>query len=431
MDELRIHLKKYSDLKPSEQYPEKKKTSIPVRKHRSSETEEIIRNEINLEKHAEFIFIPSHSPKVKLPRKKMWTMPMDNGDPMAAYLLIESGYKNRTPSTKTRKILLALAKFWYERADADGNVTFSSRELAETIGIKWAGKRVAKELYEELRILRSSMLTWKLSFESRAGVRENMLDHITILDKFTYYSREERIESWEQFQSLNVVKFSEPIQKNLEAKKTKPTNFTTILSIQGEIALVLYARLDIILADKSAYERRSKELFDDMHLGDVREYKYPSGRKRTLDRAIQELNGKAISTGRLRLSVQKTVDQKDWKLVARKLSLPSGFSKNMGATGKPSHANSPDVASFLAQEIGDVVGRYEEKRRLYERFATSYPSHLTYRALSEFKAESAEVRHSTKFFTAIMHRLAHEANRDWIKPCGPDCRFRKRGQEDS
>jgi hypothetical protein len=39
----------------------------------------IVRPELNIEKHADFIFAPAHSKKLNRSRKKMWTIELDQG----------------------------------------------------------------------------------------------------------------------------------------------------------------------------------------------------------------------------------------------------------------------------------------------------------------------------------------------------------------
>jgi hypothetical protein len=381
----------------------------------------IVRPEINIEKHADFIFAPSHSKTLGRPRKKMWTIELKNGEKAAAYLLIQPIYGGKTFTTKTRKVYLALTQLWEQRRRDDDTILFSAREIANMLGIKWAGKRVAKEIYREIEALRSCLFTWQYSFIDPHGEKINLLDHINILDKFSYVTRELRKQNAQKFQALHLIRFSEPIRANLKSNKTKPTYFDIVLSIKGEIASVLYARLDIILSSNEFYERTSKGLFDDLHLESEKGYQYASQRKQKLEKAIKELAGKEISTGMLSLKLEKTVDGTDWKLVARRVvPLPSP---------KKSHSLSPanptEMIPLLVEDIGAVIGNVQQKRRLYEMFAVHYPASLIHRALSEYKADVKDPKNGGRVFTSILHRLVHESGKDWIRPCGDDCKHQK------
>ena len=388
----------------------------------------IIRPELNVEKHADFIFAPSHSKNLRQPRKKMWVTTLPNGTRASSYLLLEPIYGGKTPSTKTRKVYLTLVKLWEERRRQDDTVVFSAREIANTIGIKWAGKRIAKEIYHEIQTLRVCAFTWKYSFFDSHGNKVELLDHINILDKFAYVAMEDRTKPSEKFQALNAVRFSEAILTNLKANRTKPTYFETILSIKGEIASVIYTRLDIILADKPQYERTSKGLFEDLHLEGEKMYRYPSGRKQVLEKVLKELNGKSISTGVLNLSLAKTVDGTDWKLVARKIALLPGQqdTKPRKVKKRVSASNSLEMIPFLGQEIGNAIGEYDTKRRLYESFAFHYPADFIYQALSEYKADVRTPKHPVRVFVAILHRIVHSRGKEWIHECPKNCKYQSK-----
>lgn len=398
------------------------------KKHKAlEEIRSIVRPELNIEKHADFIFAPSHSKNLRQPRKKMWVTELENGNKASSYLLIEPIFSGKTPSTKTRKVYLTLVKLWEERRRTDDTVVFSVREIAETLSLKWAGKRTAREIYQEIHTLRVCAFTWKYSFFDAKGNKIELLDHINIIDKFTYVSMEDRTKQSEKFQALNAIRFGDSILTNLKTNKTKPTYFETALSIKGEIAAVLYARLDIILADKIQYERTTKGLFQDLHLEGEKLYRYPSGRKHALEKAMKELNGKPISTGILSLSAEKTVDGADWKLVARKSALLQSQRTHRLPTGtKRASPNPPEMISFLGQEIGNTIGEYETKRRLYEAFGRFYPANVIYQALSEYKADVLAPKHPVRVFVAIMHRLAHQTGKDWIHPCPKGCKYRSK-----
>lgn len=386
------------------------------------EVRNIIRPEVNIEKHADFIFAPAHSKMLDRPRKKMWTIEGGGGERIASFLLIEPIYGGRTPTTKTRKVYLALTKMWEERRRADDVVVFSSREIANMLGIKWAGKKTAKDLYREIQLLKICPFTWQYSFIDPDGAKADLLDHVSILDKFAYISRESRKgKKGQQFQALHLVRFSEPILANLKSNKTKPTLFDTILNIKGEIASVLYARLDIVLANNEFYERTTKGLFEDLRLEGEKEYQYPSGRKRKLEKAIKELNGQNISTGVLRLKIERTVDGSDWKLAARRISflLPERKKSQV----RP--ANPSELIPLIVADISAVTGEAHTRRRLYEMFAVHYPASLIHRALSEYKADVKDPKNGGRVFTAILHRLVHESGKDWIRPCGDNCKHRK------
>ena len=386
---------------------------------------EIIRPELNIEKHADFIFAPSHSKRIRAPRKKMWATELEDGQKVASYLLIEPKYGGKTPTTRTRKVYLVLVKLWEKRNKEKDILVFSAKEIADELGIKWGGKKTATEIYEELETLRATMFTWKFSFFNADGQKVDLLDHINILDRFTYVSLEDRKKSNDRFQSMHAVKFSDPILTNLQANRTKPTNIDVILNLKGELASVIYARLDIILAGRDRYERTSKGIFEDLQLAEELEYRYPAGRKRKLVCVVSELDGKPISTGILRLLLARTNDETDWKLVATKeQGLIESQCRPARLTKKQEPANSADMITLLAEDITKALGGIRGKQRLFETWALHYPADLLYQAIAEFKADVRTPSSPIQVFTAIVHRLAHRWGLDWIKPCPEPCKYR-------
>jgi len=394
----------------------KPRVTVVIKKEKEDEKKktlvEIIRPELNIEKHADFIFIPAHSKKVKQSRRREGRVTLPDGSNEKSYLDIHPGINGKTPTTTTRKIYLALQRLYEEKKregklHPDGSWVVSSCEIVRLAMLTLSGKNI-QLVHNEIRTLRSCMFEWANVFIGPDGEKYELLSTANILDKYEHVSKKKRKTPEEQFRAAHLIRFGEHIRNNLDANKTKPVNYTTVLGIHGELALVLYTRLDIILADKEHYSRTSKGIFEDLNLADEGEYKYPSGRKRKLEKAIKELNGKLISTGILRLKLQKTVGGTDWKLEAHKTSFLPVQRKSRSIAP----VNAPEIITLLGRDIGDAVGSYKEKRRLYEMFAVFYPADLVHQAISEYKAEGQHAKYPVRFFTAIMHRISHQRGRD-------------------
>jgi len=91
-----------------------------------------------------------------------------------------------------------------------------------------------------------------------------------------------------------------------------------VLSFKSEIAQMLYPRLDLLLSDKKHYERRTKELFEDLGL-EGETYRHRSARKRVIERALEELRGVPLTTGTIvSATVEPTRDDCDFKIVIHK-----------------------------------------------------------------------------------------------------------------
>lgn len=383
---------------------------------------ETIRPELNIEKHADFIFIPSHSKNVGKPRSRTWLETLPDGTKVKATISIET-MGGKTPTTKTRKVYLALQKLTEDNGwNEDERTHFSLYDVSQIVGLKWAGTKTVKEIRGELLKLRGNLITWNYSFTDEDGHKIAALDTFNILDHLKIIEKRERTTN-QLFLSLSSFRFHEEIRKNLKANHRKPTNLVA-LEIQGEIASVLYARLDVILADKPQYERATTGLFQDLQL-EGSDYHKPSVRKRKLEKATAELEGKPISTGILSFSFEKTADGKDWKLIARKLPF---FATKPRAVipQRVAPANPSEAIPYLAQDIGHTIGQHETNHPLYLLLCNTYSQDVLYQALSEWKADGGrEARNPRGYFMAILHRIAHERGKLWLnKNCPADCKYR-------
>ncbi len=391
-----------------------------------------VRPELNFAKHADFIFAPAHAKNLHKPRNRPWTETLPDGRKVKASILSEP-FRGKVVTTQTYKVLLALQKILEQKGwDEEEKTLFSTRELANVLGVKWAGKKTIKMLYEELDRARFAPLTWQYAFAREDGSLYTLLDRITLLDKLTTLKRELR-QKEELFQDLHFFRFSEPIRNNLKDNHTKPINADIALSLKGELSTILYAHFDVILSAKEPYkwqERTTEHLFfDDLKLeGDV-EYRYPSGRKRFLQKAVNELNGKPISTGILDLKLAKTADGKDWKLVYRKLPLVVDQLPKPVKIRRVPDANPPEAIPFLINDIETAIGKYPSKHPLFTKLLKTYSADLVYQAISEYRADTRDlppekhVREPIAYFQGILHKIVHFNRKDWIKPCETTCKY--------
>lgn len=377
-----------------------------------------VRPEINFAKYADRIFLPPQSKKRIGIRTEQWhpTLFDQEEDSHPSKLLIEPVEGQKTASTITYRTFLGLVRIWELRdKPADGKIVFSGRELASILKLKWGGY-ISQQFQREIKNLTGVRYTWEWAF---ADDRKNVLqlvEDMHILSGSAYLRKDIRLKE-QKFEVLHRVQFHDLILKNLLAGRTKPVELETFLSISNGAAASLYMRLDLILADKTHYERRSAKLFEkDLALTSER-YKKRYLRKAKLKELITQLDGKNISTGLLQLSLAETADQTDWKLVARKVPhrqkvIPAESTKPMS------------LINDLVSEIYNTVGQ-GDRMRLWESLARTYPENLIRQAVSEFRVDAPEnLTHAGKFFTAIVHRLAHQRGLPWIKECGDNCKHR-------
>jgi hypothetical protein len=273
---------------------------------------ERIRPELNLEKWP--IWQPSKSKNSPTRRTITREIKLDNGHRVSAQ--VEVGFTDRGAlTTEDQKTYYALVKHWEENGRSEEQTYFSIRHLAKRLNRGW-GTNVIDSLTQSLLRLRGVLFTWTNSYyDASTDDTAEVLDTFNIVSELKIIKRKR---DGVVNKEIGYFRFNDFILRNLLANHTKPVLLETVLSFKSEIAQILYTYLDLILNDKFLFERRTKELFEDLGL-EGKAYRNLSDRKRTLERAIKELNGAALTSGRIAsATLEKTADNQDYKIVIRK-----------------------------------------------------------------------------------------------------------------
>src|SRR5262249_36599095 len=155
-------------------------------------------------------------------------------------------------------------KIWEDNGRTTDQVHFSLRLLARTLKKKW-GTSIIDSLSQSLFRLRFTPFIWRNSYYD-----STTKETIKILKTFTILSELETVEK-DKDGSVNreaaFFQFYDLITKNLLNKYTKPYFFDVVIAFKSEIAQMLYRHLDLMLADKNHYERKTEDLFfEDLRL---------------------------------------------------------------------------------------------------------------------------------------------------------------------
>ncbi|MBI4751373.1 MAG: hypothetical protein HY774_23080 [Acidobacteria bacterium] len=276
---------------------------------------DVIRPELNLEKWPALwqpIQSKNKQNKVVIERE---VMQLNNKFLARVVATANSEYGPLT--TEDQKLYYALQKIW-EDSGRQRRIVFSRRRIATILGKQW-GSKVSKAINDSLFRLRGTLFVWTDSFYDSTNQKT-----IKTLGTFNILSdlkiAEESVDGHRTTEEC-YCEFHELIYKNLLNGYTKPLLFTTVVSFEDGIAQMLYSHLDLMLANNDHYERRTRELFDDLQL-QGNEYKFVSRRKRTLERILPTLQDKPTSRGGvLRLVLDKTRGGKDFKLIVERAYL--------------------------------------------------------------------------------------------------------------
>lgn len=286
------------------------KTVMP--KTETDDAMEIVYPELNLEKWS--IWEPSSSKKT--PRARIIERQRIAEDGSRVTAKVEIGFtQHGNLSTRDQKIYYVLFKLWDDAGRPETPVAFSLQKMARELGEEW-GSTVRRSIRQSLLQLRGVLFVWENSyFDKTSG------DHIELLDTFNILSElsiARHTKKNHATTAMCLFQFHREILKNLQANHTTPLFLATVLSFKSEIAQLLYPRLDLLLADKKHYERRTKELFEDLGL-EGETYRHRSVRKRVIEKALSELQGAPLTTGCIvSATVEPTKDDTDFKIVIQK-----------------------------------------------------------------------------------------------------------------
>lgn len=273
-----------------------------------------IRAELNLEQWS--IWLPSNSNREAKPRVLKREIVTPSGDKVYAEVEIATSRKG-TLTTEDQKTYYALVEHHQKNRRQDNVAYFSLRSLAKSLAKKW-GSRTIETLTDSLVRLRANTIVWHNSYhDSETGKTHETLDFFNIITDLKIITAKQ---GGHTTRAEGYFKLNDSIVANLEKNHTKPVLLDVVLGFKSEVAQILYTQLDRILSrDITSYEKRTKELFADLGL-EGKKYAYPAGRKQLLEPAIAELENAPLSNGASIASVtlEKTADGKDYKLVAKR-----------------------------------------------------------------------------------------------------------------
>jgi len=365
---------------------------------------EKIRSELNIEKWPA-LWQPAKSknrPQLRVMERESKTL-----DGSRVVSRVEVGYTQLgTLTTEEQKMFYVLIKLWEEAGKPTAQVFFSSRGLARMLKKKGWGTNVIYAITKSLRKLRSIPIEWINSFHDETKPGAVVVDRrpFTLLGDLRIV---ERKQDGAVNSSLGYFKFDDSVLNNLQLNYTKPVCIEEFFKLKSEIAQLIYSHIDLMLYDRTRYERRSRELFDDLGLKNA-EYSHMFERKRAIERAIRELIGIRLSSGVLRDAVlEKTVDGKDYKVVFSKSNSTTQIESKLPETAPAGlvvndYSKPKETLTVQAEEV------VSEFYKLFHGVATHYPqSKETAQALALIAQHGLE---ATRHILRFAHRTAHESN---------------------
>jgi hypothetical protein len=357
---------------------------------------ERIRPELNLEKWA--IWQPAKSKLAAKARVLKREIQLEDGSRVTAKVEIAPTTRGDL-TTEDAKMLYVLIKHWEDRGRTDTFTPVSLKRLAKLLKKQW-GTNVITAITESLIRLRITPFIWENSYyDKSSGEVVESIEAFNILSDLKIIKRKQ---DGHVTREGGYFKFNDFILRNLLANHTKPLLLDVVLGFKSEIAQMLYVHLDLILADKTFYERRSKELFEDLGLEGTA-YRYRSNRKQILERAFKELQGVQMTTGRIAdIHLEQTKDDDDYKMIVRKgkrTAIP--LDDRAEVKVKPSVTN--QTVEHLRLQAAELV------RHFYKLFQGNEKAQIPSKALNQaISLIAAHGLDQARFIVEYAHRVAPE-----------------------
>lgn len=261
-------------------------------------------------------------------------------------------------TTEDQKTLYGLVKIWEDKGESITYTYISISQLLKTLR-KTRGPNTVAAVVKSLRRLRRNPIDWQLSYvDGETGERVTTFeDPFTILSELKIINREK---NGKPVREEGYFRFHPLILKNLKANHRRPVLFDVVLSLKGDIAQILYTLIDRTLSEALFFERRTVGLFQELGI-EGKEYQKQAARKRTVERALKELEGKPLSAGGFIVSARTmlTEDKKDYKVVVEK--------GNLGKETPPPANDIPQEDSDLVKRLNQEFGISFDKAREIER----------------------------------------------------------------
>jgi hypothetical protein len=358
-----------------------------------------VRPELNLDKWP--IFRPAKSKNPLRPRILQREITLPDGRTINAKVEIAPTTRGEL-TTEDQKTLYALVKHWEEKGKPETLTFFSIKGLARLLKKKW-GSNVIQALTESLIRLRITAFIWENSYyDKTSGAAVEVLDPFNILSDLKIIKRKQ---DGHITKEAGYFRFNDYMLNNLLANNTRPVLFDVVISFKSEVAQLLYVYLDVLMADKTLYERRTKELFEDLGL-EGKSYRSPANRKQVLERALKELQGVEVHSGKFTTAkLEETKDGKDYKIVIRKgPAAPAALDQPAEEAGSKEAPAKP-LKDQLTMQGAELV------KYFYRVFQGNDKTTITTKAIGQAVSMIAQVGFDkAKYVVEFAKRAAAETN---------------------
>ena len=409
-----------------ENLPEKQPASKPVRIDKNLQKElfpsshdGIVYNERNIEAISHFLFPHSRAHGIEDVRT------LETNDDGAISVHSVRGKWHYTHSVGLT--MLACMKWFQEHPRPDGIFSAHFSDICRLRGLNPRNSGNRQKIKKELEALSAVLQEWKYSFDKNG--HPVSLRHFSFFTQYGYDGSDKG--KSDNFNRKFTAKWHPVIVASLLRGYINPTAYDTLMKIKNDMAGSWFRYIDskISVSNRKTMNHNSPLVLKILGNTGIR-YSKPHNRKQVLETLKKHCHGAKLSSGDLyQIKIKRTADGKDFKLVS--WTKKDSFSIPTKPRFKVVNRDK-DLVNYLADLIVEVAGE-DNNMQWYRKISRHYPQQMIHTAISEFRdaTHRKNIAHRGKFFTSVLHGLAHRSGVEWIgKECNELCSLRPENQLD-
>jgi len=299
-----------------------------------SKKEDIVRSDLNLEKWN--IFGTQRSRGQRVIKR---VIPSMDGGTITQTVSIGLKGSSETLTAEDAKIFYLMLYHWDKNGrNPDGVIHGSFRSIFRDYknykgddSSPNYGNYEKQWFRKKLQKLMSIPVVYENAYQEKDGTRRDVVS-FTLIKNASLFTRKREFNPKQMYFDLSHFTIHEVIVNSILNQHVKPILLDVITKLKGELSVILYRHLDLIMADKAQFSRKLDEFQKDFEIGASRADNF----LKQMRLACKELEGQNITTGRLEsCRIERTEDGRQWKMVIKK-------GKRLEALPTPAVADAPE-----------------------------------------------------------------------------------------
>lgn len=209
---------------------------------------------------------------------------------------LEDGTEIGLLGTGEAKIYYLANYLWDKQGrPQDGKINFSILGCLKELGDSTDGKSVYNWFVKKIDRCRLIPIHFHNAYKNKEGEITDIKTVITLFSDYYIFERRKDIKKGPNF-SFSSITLHPVIIKSLIDHNVKPIRFDVLKALTHDVSVLLWRHFDLMLFDKTKYERDLVDLAQEIGLSITQE---PRHIKRTILKGLDELKGKDLTNGRI------------------------------------------------------------------------------------------------------------------------------------